>query len=152
MTGDEKDASLESVGFRWSVRPYEEAPGRRIAIFCIAFMGGAGGWFLLREPLLGLVGFGMILASTMEYWMGTTYQINSKGASSRTGISLTMIEWQDVKRLIPEDHGIKLSPLEKSGRLDVFRGVFLKFSGENREQVLQALRTFGGENVRSLEG
>jgi hypothetical protein len=121
-------------------------------VFTVALLGLFGGWILLREPLLGLLGFGMILASTMEYWMGSSYRVDSKGASSRTGISLTAIEWPDVKRLIPEDHGVKLSPLEKPGRLDPFRGVFLKFNGDNREQVWKALRKFGGENVRSLEG
>ena len=107
---------------------------------------------MLNQPLLGLLGFGMILASTMEYWLGSSYQVNAKGVRSRTGLSLTAIEWPEVKRLIVEDHGIKLTPLEKPSRLDPFRGVFLKFDRGNREQVLQALRTFGGENVRSLEG
>lgn len=152
MTGDNPDEIVENDSYRWSVRPYQDDPKRRIVVFAVAFLGLLGGWVLLREPLLGLLGFGMILASTMEYWVGSTYRVDSKGASSRTGISLTVIEWPEVRRLIPEDHGIKLSPLEKPGRLDPFRGVFLKFDRDNREQVLQALRKFGGENVRSLEG
>lgn len=159
MTGDnlaeptpQASAVSENEAYRWNVRPYQDAPSRRLVIFAAALLALVFGWVVLRVPLLGALGFGMILASTMEYWLGSSYKLDSKGASSRTGLSLTAIEWPDVRRLIFEEHGIKLSPLEKPSRLDAFRGVFLKFDGSNREQVLQAVRTFGGENVRSLEG
>jgi hypothetical protein len=151
-SGGESTVSSENGTYKWNVRPYRDEPSRRIVIFAVALLALLGGWLLLRAPLLGLLGFGMILASTMEYWLGSSYRVDGKGASSRTGISLTAIDWSDVRRLIFEEHGIKLSPLEKPSRLDAFRGVFLKFDGQNREQVLQAVRTFGGENVRSLEG
>ena len=152
MTGVSPSASLENESYSWNVRPYQDAPHRRYVIGVAAVIAGLGGWLVFRQPLLGLLGFGMILGSTAEYWVGTSYRIDAKGAKSRTGASTSVIEWGEVKRLISEDHGVKLSPLEKSSRLDAFRGVFLKYGRENREQVWAALRKFGGENVRSLEG
>lgn len=150
MTGGKVVTSVEPEALKWNVRPYQDAPQRRFVIFGIALLGGLGGWFLLREPLLGLLGFGMILASTMEYWLGSSYRLDEKGASSRTGFSITAIEWPQIRRVIVEEHGLKLSPLESPSRLDAFRGVFLKFDTSNRVQVIDSVRRFGGEYVRSL--
>lgn len=151
MTGVEVKETDENGSYSWIVRPYQEAPQRRFAIIAVATLGGLFGYVLFQHPLPGLIGFGMILGSTMEFWLGTSYRIDTKGASSRTGPSLTLIEWSEVKRLINEDHGVKLSPLERASRLDAFRGVFLKYDRGNREQVWTALRKFGGDHVRSLE-
>jgi len=105
------------------------------------------------KPLLGAIGFAIILGSTMEFWLGTSYRLDAKGATSRTGLSVSSIEWGDVKRVVVERNSLKLSPLaDASSRLDNFRGVFLKVDDSNREQVLDAVRSFGGSNVRILEG
>ncbi|MCC7230431.1 MAG: hypothetical protein IT203_08540 [Fimbriimonadaceae bacterium] len=146
MTGDSKNEF-----YSWVVRPYESSPKRRVVVFGVAGFVLLFGVFIVRLPLLGLLGFGMILASTMEYWLGTSYRLDAKCAKVRTGASVSEIEWASVKRVVLTESGIKLSPLEKEGRLDPFRGVFLKFGGDNREQILDAVRRFGESDVRSLE-
>jgi hypothetical protein len=150
MTGDSvAEAGAES--FRWSVRLSDKAPAKRWVVLAAAALVGVFGLVLMRQPLLGLLGFAIILAATAEFWLGASYRIDGRGASSRTGLSVSSIDWQDVKRLDILSEGAKLSPLSAPSRLDEFRGVFLRF-GDQREQVLAALRTFGGEYVRLLEG
>jgi hypothetical protein len=146
MTGDSSDESLS-----WVVRPYEDAPQKRWVVFGAALLALLAGVFLIRIPLLGLLGFGMILASTMDYWLGSSFRVDARGARSRTGASVTEIEWPAVKRAIVEDNGVKLSPLEPGSKLEQFRGVFLRFGKNNREQILEAVRKFGEGHVRSLE-
>jgi hypothetical protein len=91
---------------------------------------------------MGLLGFAMILASTADYWLGSHFMVDPKGVRARVGISLTAMEWKDVKRVTIEPHAIKLSPLESGNRMDVFRGVVLRTKPDLKVQVLDLIRTY----------
>lgn len=148
MTGDENGESIS-----WSVRPYEKAPAKRYVIFAIALVAMAFGVFIYGQPLLGVVGFAIILGSTVDFWIGSSYKVDASGATSRTGLSISSIRWEDVKRVVVGAEEVKVSPLEDGGsRMDAFRGVVLKLNTDNRTQVIDAVKQFGGENVRFLEG
>lgn len=148
MTGGENGESIS-----WSVRPYEKAPAKRYVIFAIALVAMAFGVFIYGQPLLGIVGFAIILGSTVDFWVGSSYKVDASGATSRTGLSISSIQWQDVRRVVVGAEEIKVSPLEDGGsRMDAFRGVVLKLNTDNRAQVIDAVKQFGGENVRFLEG
>lgn len=147
MTGDKEPESLT-----WSVRPYEQAPAKRYVILGAALLAMVFGITVYGKPLLGVIGFAIILGATMEFWLGTSYRLDAKGATSRTGVSVSSIQWGDVRRVTITKGGVKLSPLEDAtSRLEPFRGVFLKVNEENREQVLESVRKFGGSDVRLLE-
>jgi hypothetical protein len=148
MTGDKDPESLS-----WSVRPYQQAPSKRWVILAAALIAMAFGTFVFGEPLLGAIGFVVILLSTMDFWLGSSYKVDRRGATSRTGLSVSSIEWTDAKRIVIGDLGIKVSPLEEGGsRMDEFRGVLLKTNADNRVQVVEAVRKLGGSSVRFLEG
>ena len=148
MTGDENGESIS-----WSVRPYEKAPAKRYVIFAIALVAMAFGVFIYGQPLLGVVGFAIILGSTVDFWVGSSYKVDASGATSRTGLSISSIRWEDVKRVVVGAEEVKVSPLEDGGsRMDAFRGVVLKLNTDNRAQVIDAVKRLGGENVRFLEG
>lgn len=148
MTGDKNGESIS-----WSVRPYEKAPAKRYVIFAIALVAMAFGVFIYGQPLLGIVGFAIILGSTVEFWVGSSYKVDAQGATSRTGLSISKIGWEDVKRIVIGENEVKVSPLEDGGsRMDAFRGVVLKVNEDNRAQIIDAVRRFGGGDVRFLEG
>jgi len=119
-------------------------------VFVAAIVATAVGWFAFGSPVLGLLGCAIILGSTAEYWLGTAFVIDDQGASARTGFSLTGIEWANVKRLIRDTDGVRLSPLESAGTLDVFRGVYLRYGIENREEIERAIERFGGRLAPAL--
>ena len=98
-------------------------------------LAAAGGWLLFHQILTALVGFFVIALATAEYWMPQKYKVDKTGASARCGLSVTAIEWEDIKRVIPDEKGVKLSPLSSDGRLSPFRGVYLRFA-DNEEVVL----------------
>jgi hypothetical protein len=146
-----QDKELESVA--WSVRPYEQAPHKRWVVLVAALLAMGAGIFVFGELLLGILGFVIILGSTMDFWLGTSYKVSPSGASSRTGLSFSSISWEEAKRVVIGRQEIKVSPLEDgNSRLDAFRGVILKLTEANREQVEDAVRKFGGNHVRFLEG
>jgi len=101
------------------------------------------GTFLFRNVPLGIIGFAIILGSTAEFWLGTQFTVDEKGASVRTGLNLTAIEWPNVKRIVRGSDGIKLSPLDKPGTMDAFRGVYLRYGKDNKDTVEEAVLVFG---------
>lgn len=130
--------------FRWRVRLSDKAPQKMAGVIAAAVLALVLGWMVFRSPALGFAGFAIILGSTAEFWLGTTFTIDQKGAKSRTGFSVSEIEWENVKRVISENGGIRLSPLEKAGTMDTFRGVLLRFGVDNRDEVEEAVLKFGG--------
>lgn len=140
----------QGESFRWRVRLSDKAPQKRAGVVVAAVFAMALGWFAFKSPLMGIAGFAIIFGSTAEYWLGTTFKVDEKGASARTGLSLVSMDWTDVKRLIWEKNGVRLSPLENAGTMDAFRGVFLRYGDDNREDIERAVLNFG-EQHRHLD-
>lgn len=107
---------------------------RYVSLGAIAFAAAAG-MLILKHPLFALIGGVVIFVSTAEMFLPMKFRIDTNGAQQKCGISTTEITWADVKRLIHQSDGVRLSPFEKSHRLDAFRGVYLRFTS-NKDEVL----------------
>jgi hypothetical protein len=81
----------------------------------------------------------LLISSLADFLFPVRYEINERGASVRTLLGRTFIEWERVRKYYLDDHGIKLSPLIKPGRLEAYRGVYLKF-GSRRDEITEAVR------------
>ena len=145
MTGDDtvgiNEEKLEAI--RWRIRLSDKAPGKTIVIGIAGLVAFLVGAILFKNIVLGLVGFAIIFGSTAEFWLGTSFSIDQKGATVRTGFSPTAIEWGNVKRVIRDSNGIRLSPLEQPSTMDAFRGVYLRYGKDNRDSIERAILKFG---------
>jgi hypothetical protein len=141
---------IRAESLSWTVRLSDSAPHKKWIVLAAAVIAGVSGAVLLGQVLLGFVGFAMILASTAEVWLGVRYAITATGASRRCGFSLSAIDWADVKRVVVEGSDILISPLSEATKMDAFRGIVLKTKPENRDEVIQAIRGYLGEDVRLL--
>lgn len=149
MTGDETleipadtattERPPETV--QWTVRLWLDGGDKRYAILGAAVLAAIAGWLVVHTFLAVVIGLLATLGSTTEYWLPIKYKLDRNTAAVRCGISVTSIEWSNVKRVIEEPRGVKLSPLESEGRMGAFRGVFLRFA-DNREEVMKAIRLF----------
>ena len=151
----EQGSPLANAGNRaeslsWTVRLSDSAPHKKWVVLAAAVIAGVSGAVLLGQVLLGFLGFGIILASTAEYWLGVRYKVNETEAERRCGFSVSAIDWVDVKRVVVEGADILLSPLDEATRMDAFRGIVLKTTPENREQVIEAVKARVGDDVRLL--
>jgi hypothetical protein len=125
--------------FRWNIRLLKNRNPFVVVILAAALCGGAAGLALFRSLPMALLGFAMILAATADYWMGAKYLVDANGAQAKVGLSLTSMQWKDVKRVIVEPGAVKLSPLGDGQRLDAFRGVVLRTDSKVRSQVLDLI-------------
>ncbi len=154
-TGVKSELTGELVNRRdsltWSVRLSSNEPAKVVAVYAVAVLAFLFGLVLLKSLLLGIAGLAIVIGATMEYLVGATYKVDQRGASSRCGLSVTSMEWTEVKRIIESPEGVRLSPFQNAGTRDAFRGVFLRYGAENRETVMKFIRGFLPANVRLHE-
>jgi hypothetical protein len=132
-------STVESKELTWSVHLAALEP-RKVAVIVVAavFAGFMAHW-LLGNIFFTIFGGGMVLASTSEFLLPSHYKVSEQGASSRWGVNVTSIRWEDVKRIRADEKGMKLSPFAENSRLEAFRGVYLRFAN-NRQEVEDAVR------------
>ena len=133
----------------WSVDLGSFRPGRRFIVLGIALLVAFIG-LQMGGPLLGAIGLLVVLVSTAELFLPLKYRVDAEGAQVRCGLSVTAIPWSNVRRLIPMADGVRLTPLEKPGRLDEFRGVYLRY-GNIAEEVSGKIRQFWHGDTSALD-
>lgn len=144
MTGAKEDEPL-----RWVVRLSDKEPWKRYVVWAAAMGAAAAGWLWMGQILFALIGFCAVMASTAEFWLPIRNRLDARGAHVTVGLSTTSLEWDQVRRAILDDEGVKLSPLERGARLAPFRGVFVRFGG-HREAVLAKIGAYWGQDVQSV--
>ena len=131
----EYNATLESEAMEWQVKAWEKDPKKRPVAIVAIFIAGLAGLLILNHPLFSLLGMIVIFISTAELFLPMKFRVDANEARQSCGISVTAIRWADVKRLIKQEDGVRLSPFENPNRLDAFRGVFLRYAS-NEDEVL----------------
>lgn len=87
----------------------------------------------------GLFSLGALTASLSRYFFPTRYVLNGEGVhSEHLGLKQRRF-WVEFRRADEHRDGIFLRPSARPGRLDSFRGVFLRFD-QNREEVARFVR------------
>ena len=114
----------------------------------IAAIGGGGLLVTLvfHSALPGIAAILLLTGSVREYLFPVRYRVTERVVEVRCPGSRLELAWEDVRRLIIEDHQVTLSPLAAPSRLDAFRGVTLRFGIKgapgDRESVMEACRKF----------
>ncbi len=132
-------SDLTNQALEWEVRLGDAMPQRRIQVILIAGLASLVGFFFLGSVWMAVISIFVVVASTAELFFPVRYRMDSEKVRSKCGISVTEMAWTDIKRVIELGDAIRLSPFAKPNRLDAFRGVLLRFSG-NEAEVWAKLR------------
>lgn len=92
-----------------------------------------------------------LVASLSDFLFPVTYFITPHGASCKMLLKSSEIKWANVRRCYLDDCGVKLSPLDRTSRVEAFRGVYLRF-GDNQDEVIKivkSLRPAGDADARN---
>ena len=120
----------------WRVHLAKEQPQRAVV---------ATGVILLMVILIGTISqnlFGPLFAAILlfgslhDFFLPIRYELNERGVEAKGLFSHTALEWNRAKRCYVTRDGVKVSPLSGPSRLESYRGVFLRCTGETRERVL----------------
>ncbi|MHB0913372.1 MAG: hypothetical protein ACYC2Y_07995 [Armatimonadota bacterium] len=134
----------------WKVHLLVEKPGRLYVVLPALAVSLLVCYSMFRNPALLAVTLVLFTAALGDYLFPVRYEIRESGACARTLFSRTAIPWAGVRRYYLDDGGIKLSPLAKQGRLEAYRGVYLRF-GSRREEVIEAVRRMRDGHERAAQ-
>lgn len=123
---------------RWRYHPVLEGGGRLLAV--IAFLAGIPilfGW--LYGPFFVILSLLILGGSLGTYFLPTDYILYSGGLETRFIGVTRRFAWDQYRSFYPDRNGVLLSPFPAPSRLENFRGLFVRFSG-NRDAVLAVVR------------
>jgi len=123
----------------WKVHLLRENPSRLLLIVPVVLVGLLVSYAIFHSPIFPAVALLLFTGALADYLFPVRYELTDRGASCRTLAGRTFMEWPRVKKYYLDDRGIKLSPLETVGRLEAYRGVYLRFGG-NRGEVIETVR------------
>jgi len=119
----------------WISHPVREEPARTWIIVLFVALTAAAVWLYAFNGYWAALSAAVLLFAVREWFLPTRYLLDETGATRYFLVFRHHKPWREIKRLSPDRHGLLLSPFPEPSRLDAFRGLYLRFSG-NREAVL----------------
>lgn len=105
----------------------------RLPLLLGLLLGGALlAGILLQSWLGGVVAILLLVGATREFLFPVSFRMNATTLFADGFLVQKEMLWKDVKRVIPEPNGVRLSPLANPSRLDSFRGISLYFAPDGQ--------------------
>ena len=134
----------------WLYRPADADPKKKLGIAIAAGVAGTLGYALFHDLAIAIVGVCVILFATAEFWLGTRFKLTEKSATSKCGLSVTEVQWSDIKHIAVEGQRITLSTVREKSPLAQFRGVSLRMDEATREAVVAYIKEHCAEHAGTL--
>ena len=137
---EEKEA-LEEVILAWRVHRLRDEP-QKIGLVALGYGIAFAFWRLAFPYPLGLFLPVVALTGAMaEYLFPVHYRLTNKSAYCSCGPAIKLeVAWSDIRRATRGKDGIYLSTLKIPSRLDSFRGIRLRFSQDNEQEVRETVK------------
>ena len=123
----------------WKVHLIREDPIKVLLIAPVFAVSLLVCYVFTRSPIFMAVTLALLASSLADFLFPVHYEINEQGASRKNLLGRTFVPWDRVKKYYLDDHGIKLSTLPRPGRLEAYRGLYLRFGGDE-DEVIEAVR------------
>jgi len=117
----------------------KEEPGRNWIILIFLLLTGAALWLGTGSWGWVALGLSMMLAMIRQWFLPTRIRLDADGVTVRLLGMVRRRKWTQIKRASADRRGVLLSPFAYATRLELFRGIYLRFSG-NRAEVLNFIR------------
>ena len=125
---------------RWESLPLRrEKPAKSILLVVLIVASSAAAAFGFEHWFYGVFSLGALTVSLSRYFFPTRYVLDGEGVSSEHLGLKQRRSWAKFRRADEYREGIFLCPSVRPGRLDSFRGVFVRFD-QNREEVVRFVR------------
>jgi hypothetical protein len=124
----------------WESHPLRrERPAKSILLVALIVASSAAAAFGFEHWFYGVFSLGALTVSLSRYFFLTRYVLDGEGISSEHLGLKQRRAWAEFRRADEHRDGIFLRPSARPGRLDSYRGVFLRCD-QNREEVARFVR------------
>ena len=125
---------------RWESHPLRrEKPAKSMLLVALIVASAAAAAFGFEHWFYGVFSLGALTVSLSRYFFPTRYALDGEGIGSEHLGLKQRRSWAEFRRVEEHRDGIFLCPSVRPGRLDSFRGVFLRFN-QNRTEVVRFVR------------
>ncbi len=135
----------------WKVHLARQNPGVLPAIVCSIVIASVLAALLLHSFLAGFLAIVLLGGAIREYLFPVEYRITPQAVQCVLPGTNSEVMWKDARRIMVDGRCVTVTSLEKPGRLDVFRGVSLRFAPigapGNRQQVLSLCKRYAGNLI-----
>ncbi|MCP4229402.1 MAG: hypothetical protein GY771_04555 [bacterium] len=132
----ESPVTAEPTSLQWRVFPLVEYPTRSVLAILIIFVGGVLVHHISGYWLLGLGAVVLLIASLYKHFLPTDYYLDEEGAEARILFSKRRRPWSNFHSYYHDQFGIMLSTFAYPSRLDSFRGLGLRFTKKEKDEVI----------------
>jgi hypothetical protein len=94
---------------------------------------------LLYGPFYAFLALAILTASLGTYFLPTDYTLYDGGIETRFLGNVRRFRWAQYRSFYVDPNGVLLSPFARRSRLENFRGIFLRYDG-NQGEVLAVIR------------
>ena len=139
----------------WTVHLARRRPRQARAAVAVILLAGVAAGYGFQTPLLGVLAVILLTAAVSDYLFPLRYTLGPEGIAVRGLLHRRLMAWPQVRRVVEDDLGVKLSPLARPSRLEAYRGIYLWFGG-NADAVMAAIahhteaEAAGGDDLASV--
>lgn len=127
----------------WVSFPMKERPLATVALVVIMLTASAAAAYVMGNSWWGLLGLALLFLSMWSYFLPVRFTMDENGIRKKSLFGEETKRWKDVRNIVPDSHGVLLSPFREPTRLAKFRGLSVQFSGNGKE-VLEFIRSRTG--------
>jgi len=133
----------EEDALEWRVHLAARYPGRTVGAVAMVVVGALAAAAGFRSAGAGVLALLLLLGSISDYLLPLHYRLSASGVEAKGLLYRRRMRWTEVRRVLSERTGVKLSPLRRRSRLEAYRGIYLWFEG-NEAEVRAALSRYRG--------
>ena len=141
MSEDTNLTQSAADSLTWSVhlarRNSRKTAWALLAILLGALAAGVG----FRSAAAGMLTLILLLGSISDYLFPVRYRLSRRGIEARGLLFVRRMSWNQVRRVVREAAGVKLSPRPRHSRLEAYRGIYLWFQ-DNEAEVMAAIACY----------
>lgn len=128
----------ETYSVQWTVH-LARRDRRKTAGALLAAVGGAlVAGFGFHSAAAGILTLVLLLGSLSDYLLPVRYRLGPEGVEARGPLFRRIMQWSQVRRILRDPAGVKLSPLSRRSRREAYRGIYVWFEG-NEPEVMAAI-------------
>ncbi len=123
----------EPCAVEWTVHLARRDPRKTAAALLTAAAGAVVAGLGFRSLAAGILTVVLLLGSLSDYLLPVRYRLGPEGIEARGLLFRRKMQWSQVRRILRDPAGVKLSPLPRHSRREAYRGIYLWYEGNEPE-------------------
>jgi hypothetical protein len=124
---------MESL--RWKSHPARERPVATVFVVLFIFIIFYLVWEISKEPFMVFIAILIFTFALTTFFFPTTYTVDEKKVSIKYLFSSKERNLSAFRSVAPGQRGALLSPYLEATRLENFRGFYLRYGKDNKEEI-----------------